>query len=269
MLTQRLYSSLEDFLISKPATVDGEIDDGWGAMFPVKGRELEATILFADIPGFTARTEELTPTETLVFVNNFFAWISAEALQGFTCLVDKYIGDEIMLVFSSEFGGRDSFGEALDAARRIGDNQVLGFDPQIGLASGRVVVGYVGTPLKYNCSVFGRPVTIAARCAKVRPPEINRPFASRIIFPSSVWEDRSFENEFPPRKYKGPDGMERERAMTWQMNAPRTVDVKNVGPMEVTEIINFAMWATSIAAEDRARLGVEALRRSGRYWPLP
>jgi class 3 adenylate cyclase len=43
----------------------------------MKGAELEATILFADITNFSARTLDLTPMETLSFVNNFFAWIAA------------------------------------------------------------------------------------------------------------------------------------------------------------------------------------------------
>ena len=52
-----------------------ELDDGWGASFPVRGREIDATVLFADITAFSARTADLTPTETLIFVNNFFAWM--------------------------------------------------------------------------------------------------------------------------------------------------------------------------------------------------
>ena len=46
------YNSLEDYLISHPLNVNGVADDGWGAAFPVKGREIEATILFADISSF-------------------------------------------------------------------------------------------------------------------------------------------------------------------------------------------------------------------------
>lgn len=71
------FHSLEDFLASKPLHVDGQLDDGWGARFPVKGREIQATVLFADITGFSERTRDLCPAETLIFVNNFFAWISA------------------------------------------------------------------------------------------------------------------------------------------------------------------------------------------------
>jgi class 3 adenylate cyclase len=56
------YHSLEDFLTANMHTVDAQIDDGWGASFPVKGREIEATVLFADITGFSARTADLDPT---------------------------------------------------------------------------------------------------------------------------------------------------------------------------------------------------------------
>src|SRR5258708_37481839 len=119
------FNSLEDFLISSTLTIDGQLDDGWGAMFPVKGREIEATILFADISRFSARTLDLSPAETLIFVNNFFAWITAEALRKSYGIVDKYIGDEMMIVFSKEFGSHDPFAEAVEAARLIGENDVL------------------------------------------------------------------------------------------------------------------------------------------------
>ena len=94
------FHSLEDFLIANDLTVDGQLDDGWGAPFPVKGREIEATVLFAHISAFSARSLGLSAVETLAFVNNFFAWITAEALRGRTGIIDKYIGDEVMVVFA-------------------------------------------------------------------------------------------------------------------------------------------------------------------------
>jgi len=217
------FSSLEDFLVSTEATIDGQLDDGWGAHFPMKGREIEATILFADIQGFSRRTMELTSTETLAFVNNFFAWISAEALRGRHGIVDKYIGDEIMVVFSSEFGSEDAFSEALDAARWMGEHDVLDFQPRIGLASGQVTVGYVGTPLKYNCSVFGRPVALAARCAGVPPTPESERFTTRIIFPASEWRGRDFGNQFYPEKLRYPDGSLQDRPVHWVLSEPREV----------------------------------------------
>ncbi len=104
-------NSLEDFLISTALTVDGQLDDGWGASFPVKGREIDASILFSDIASFSRRTLSLSPAETLIFVNHFFAWITAEALRSRNGIVDKYIGDEMMIVFSKEFGSEDPFEE--------------------------------------------------------------------------------------------------------------------------------------------------------------
>ena len=75
MLGPYHYNSLEDFLISTTLTVDGQVNDGSGRPFPVKGREIEATVLFSDIAGFSARTLDLNPAETLAFVNHFFAWV--------------------------------------------------------------------------------------------------------------------------------------------------------------------------------------------------
>ena len=66
------YNSLEDFLTSKPLNIDGELDDGWGAYYPVKGRVIDASIIFCDISSFSKRTSNLNPIETLIFVNNFF-----------------------------------------------------------------------------------------------------------------------------------------------------------------------------------------------------
>lgn len=101
------YPSLEDFLTASELTIDGRLDDGWGGDVFVKGREIEATTLFADISSFSARTADMTPTETLVYVNTFFTWITEEALRHSAGVVDKYIGDEVMVIFAKEFGSTD------------------------------------------------------------------------------------------------------------------------------------------------------------------
>lgn len=75
------YHSLEDFLISTRLSVDGVFDDRWGAAILVKGRKIEAAILFADISSFSSRTLNLSSTKTLAFVNTFFTGITAEALR--------------------------------------------------------------------------------------------------------------------------------------------------------------------------------------------
>lgn len=52
------FNSLEDFLVTHQLSIDGGVDDGWGASYPIKGREIEATVLFADIPAFTRQTKK-------------------------------------------------------------------------------------------------------------------------------------------------------------------------------------------------------------------
>lgn len=260
------FHSLEDFLTSRPLHVDGQLDDGWGAAFPVKGREIEATVLFADISRFTERTRSLSPAETLIFVNNFFAWISAEAIRGSRGIVDKYIGDEVMIAYSREFGSEDAFLDALRTARWMAQNDVLAFGPHIGIASGSVIVGYAGTPLRYNCSVFGAPVAVAARCAAVRP-ERDQPYGASVVFPSSDWGERQLRDVIEPQ-HQEKDGEMVELPYDWELSDPREVIVKNTS-LEVRELVRSGFWVPAPGAnpEERARLGLAELRRAGLYRP--
>lgn len=261
------FHSLEDFLTSKALHVDGQLDDGWGAEFPVKGREIEATVLFADITGFSERTGQLSPAETLIFVNNFFAWISAEAIRGSHGIVDKYIGDEVMIVYSEEFGSEDAFVDAVQTARWMAQNDALGFSPHMGVASGKVIVGYAGTPLKYNCSVFGAPVTIAARCAAVKPRR-EHPYGAAVVFPARDWADRDLREVIPPQHREGRDSEIVEVPYDWDLSEPREEIVKNT-TLEVRELVRTAFWLPSPGGgpEDRAREGLSDLRRAGLYRP--
>lgn len=260
------YASLEDYLLSLPLSVDGYLDDGWGTPFAVKGMETVAAVLFADMTSFSRRTFELTPTETLIYVNNFFAWITAEALRDRPGIVDKYIGDEIMIVFSQDFGSNDPFLDAIQTARWIAENDVLSFCPRIGIAGGEVTIGFVGTPIKYDCSVFGKPVTLASRCAAVKPEARG---SSSIIFPAEHWEGRSFAEVFPPRRDRLPDGKVQDRALLWSELEPRKVPMKNLPDIEIVEIEKIGVHLPALSAEDRTRENVRLLKEQGMYRPRP
>lgn len=260
------FRSLEDYLISRPLTVDGMLNDGWGAYFPVKGREIEATILFSDISGFSRRTRKLTSTETLIFVNNFFSWVTAEALRGSHGIVDKYIGDELMIVFSKEFGSKDPFLDALQAARWMGEHDVMDFSPHIGIASGPVTVGYVGTPIKFSCSVFGAAVALAARCGSVRPnlPK-NTGCSTAMVFPAAEWGNRKFDEVIPSIRSKAPDGEITEEPHSWELLDPWQTPMKNLPDVEVRAIVNSSFRINNFTVEDRCRYALEELRKAGRY----
>ncbi len=187
------YPSLHDFLVATPLEVDGIVQEYSDDLFfrshrVVKGREVSAAVLFADITNFTALTFDRTPIETLIFVNGFFDWIGQQALGDCGGIVDKYVGDEIMIVFAKEFGAVSSpFDAALNTACRMVENNPFGYVPHIGIASGRVVIGYVGSPRRFDCSVFGSPVTLAARCAKRDSSTLSLDRA-HITAPEAHWD---------------------------------------------------------------------------------
>jgi class 3 adenylate cyclase len=267
-MSGRRYQSLEDFLVANMLTIDAVLDSGWGARFPVKGREIEAAVLFADITGFSGRTAALDPTETLAFVNHFFAWISAEALRGRPGIIDKYIGDEIMIVFAREFGSEDPFADAVQAARWMAQHDAFAFMPHVGIATGEVIVGYVGTELKYNCSVFGAPVALAARCAGVKAQDDGH-FSASIAFPADQWVGRDLDELLPPQRGRFPDGSEWEDPQGWALLDPVDVELKNLGAVEVRHLVHRVAHFPSQSAEDRAREGVREAAAHGRRWHRP
>lgn len=260
------YDSLEDFLVSNTLSVDGQLNDGFGALFPVKGREIEAAILFTDISNFSSRSRMLSSTETLIFVNNFFTWITAEALRGIPAIIDKYIGDEIMVIFSNEFGSDNAVIDALKTARWMAQNDELNFCPHMGIARGMVTVGFVGTPFRYDCSAFGLPVTLAKRCAGIKPEET---CSSSIVFPNDLWQGFSFEQIFPRRKFSTSDGGTFEKDYhTWKMCEPRKVSLKGFGEIEIREMVKKLYHFPEQSAEQKAKESAQWLKQNGYYKPL-
>lgn len=263
MTSQLRYHSLDDFLASTTSHVDAVLDDGWGGPYPVKGREIDAVVLFADISGFSTRTLHMSPAETLIYVQNFFAWVTAEALRGRPGIVDKYIGDEVMVVFSREFGSEDPFADAIQAAAGMSRRDAHAYRPHIGIASGPVIVGYAGTAMRYNVSVFGAPVALAARCAAVREPEDSDRFvSSTIAFPAADWADRDLDEVLQPGGELQPDDHR-----VFELQEPREVQMKGLDSVQVREIYNLLMWRPTQTAEDRAKESLKELDREGRYWP--
>lgn len=268
------YNSLDDFVISTPYTVDATVDFGPELTYPVKGREIEATVLFSDISGYSARTLDLSPAETLAFVNQFFTWVTAMALRGTHGIVDKYIGDEMMIVFSKEFGSEAPFVEAIRVARRMGEHDFFSFVPHVGIASGPVIVGHVGTPLMYNCSVFGAPVALAARCAGSWPDEPEETehgfpsYSCSITFPEADWGGHDFNQLFPPTKHQDEEGhIVGEQPTTWELLPARTVTPKNMRELEIREVVDRALHLPSTSPEESARQVIEEMRAANRYWP--
>jgi adenylate cyclase len=140
-----------------------------GAATSLASQSREVTVLFTDIVDFTGRTEDLTAEQTAEFLNRHFQLLTAciEAEEG---TVDKYMGDGLMALWNAIDEQPDHRLRAVRASLAIAaalrqDN--LGLQEpvrvRLGLHSGPVVVGNIGTPSRMNYTVVGDTVNTAKR----------------------------------------------------------------------------------------------------------
>ncbi len=140
------------------------------------GENRVVTILFADIRGFAAMTEGMDPREVISMLNDYLDGVSA-AIETEGGVVDKYVGDEIMAVFGAPESHPDDARRAAraalriqDAVRRLNESRRGASKPEIavgiGINTGLVVAGNMGSKTRLNYTVLGEPVNLAARlCA--------------------------------------------------------------------------------------------------------
>ncbi len=144
------------------------------------GGELrDITVLFCDIRGFTPLTEGMPPAEVINMLNEHMTALTKVVYDN-RGVVDKFVGDEIMVLFGAPNKyGRDTINAAKCALsmvsergklNRSGDFQI---NIGIGLASGEVVAGNMGSSDRLNYTVLGEQVNLAARlCGSARPMEV-------------------------------------------------------------------------------------------------
>lgn len=137
------------------------------------GKIQPVTILFADIRGFTSMAEKSHP-ELIVDVLNRFLSSMTEIVFANLGTLDKYIGDGLMALFGAPYSSEDDAINAVNAAiamqrRLVRLNQELiklGFSPLqvgIGINTGDVTVGCVGSDRRMDYTAIGNPVNVAAR----------------------------------------------------------------------------------------------------------
>ena len=129
------------------------------------GEERTATILFSDIQGFTSYCENKSPKEVLGALNEVLSKISdiIEAKQG---VVDKFNGDAVMALFGVPIKGQHDTSNAIEAALEIelALKQADGrLNACIGINTGLVVAGNLGSNNRLNYSVIGDTVNLSAR----------------------------------------------------------------------------------------------------------
>jgi adenylate cyclase len=137
------------------------------------GVEQEITVMFVDIRNFTARSAAASPTEVVSLLNLFLTEM-VEIVERHGGIVNKFLGDGLMALFSDWTGRADHADAALDAGREMLDRlaainariSARGNPPLaigVGIHTGRAVVGSIGSPRRLEYTAIGDTVNVASR----------------------------------------------------------------------------------------------------------
>ncbi|MGH9321986.1 MAG: adenylate/guanylate cyclase domain-containing protein [Vicinamibacteria bacterium] len=136
-----------------------------------EAQELESTVLFADIVGFTRLAEKMDPPAVARLLNEYFSRMS-EPIFEYDGTLDKFIGDCIMAVFGAPYPQTDhavrAVRVALEMRQRLNELNAERGSPasismRMGINSGPVVSGPIGSVKRKEITVLGDTVNIASR----------------------------------------------------------------------------------------------------------
>jgi adenylate cyclase len=211
----------------------------------------EMTVLFADLVGFTGLSERLTPLLMVTLLNRHFG-LQALAVQEHHGVVDKFIGDSIMAFWGQPFVKPEEHAilacraaqaqlAALDTLRReLPDITGLRRDAPvidlgIGICTGEVVVGNIGSENTRSYTVIGDTANLAARLERA-----NRVYGTQILLSEST---------------------ARATGSRFEMREIDTIFVK--GKIETTRVFELMSAAGQLSGElVRLRERYDAARRS-------
>ncbi len=132
-----------------------------------------ATILFADIRGFTSIAERMPPQRIVEFLNEYFTRVT-DVIFDHGGTLDKYLGDGVLAVFGAPFSkGNDALNAVRTAVaiqrlvtelnRDAGARGWPDLKVGIGISTGVVTAGNIGSPRRIDYTVVGDTVNVAAR----------------------------------------------------------------------------------------------------------
>jgi adenylate cyclase len=141
------------------------------------GDKITATVLYCDIRGFTPLSEGLTPDVLVGLLNEHFTAMT-EIVFKYKGTLDKFIGDEVMALFGAPFPMEEDALLAVRAAIEMQqrnewlnesrlEQKLPTFEIGIGINSGDVFSGYIGSPDRMDYTVIGDNVNVASRLCSV------------------------------------------------------------------------------------------------------
>ncbi len=174
------------------------------------GQKLEASILFADMRGFTKLSSNLDNCKLIDTLNIYFSAI-IECINTNGGMVNKFAGDNVMAVWNAPQSQPDhaflAVKTALDSQKAIEEvnqkfNDISPVEFGIGINTGEVIAGSVGSKGRAEYTVIGDTVNLASRICGAAPG--GRIWASRQTFEKV--KERIVANEQEPQYFKGKDG---------------------------------------------------------------
>lgn len=165
----------------------------------------EASVLFADLAGFTTFSEQVSPQAVQAMLNAYFSRL-VPAMQEFGGEVHQLIGDAVMVVFNRQGGQPDHAQRAARAAlafQRIAD-EVASAHPEwprfrVGVNSGEVAAGVMGDRGHRKYDVIGDTVNLAARLESQAP-------VGEVVIGEGTWgalDDGAVAEPLAPLQVKG------------------------------------------------------------------
>jgi class 3 adenylate cyclase len=140
------------------------------------GDEREVSVLFADLAGFTAYSDEHSPAEIIDMLNTYWAAV-VPVIEGAGGVVDYFAGDGVLAVFNAIGDEPDHAERAVRAGLAIVDSarNVAAANPgwpmfRVGVNTGPAVVGNVGNEGRRSFTVIGDTTNVAARLLAVGEP---------------------------------------------------------------------------------------------------
>lgn len=144
------------------------------------GRRMELTILFSDIVGFSTLTDKVEPEEIQRYLNEYFDEMTSIVFEN-DGTVDKFMGDGLIVFFGDMGSQTDHAKNAVKCAvamqerirglQKIWESQGRPtFQVRIGINTGWVTVGNMGSKRRMTYTVIGREVNLAQRLESAAPP---------------------------------------------------------------------------------------------------
>jgi len=175
------------------------------------GKNQVVSILFSDLRNFTTLSEQLGPRETVSVLNEYFEQM-VDVIMGNRGVLDKYIGDAIMALFGVPFNGSYDADDAVKTANgmfcALGklnelrlSKQQFGLDIGVGISTGDVIVGNIGSPKRLEYTVIGDHVNLASRLEGV-----TKMYGARILiseYTMNVLHDDYVLREIDVMRVKG------------------------------------------------------------------